>query len=250
MGLTVSEVSKLSGVSVRTLHHYDALGLLSPSHRSDAGYRLYEEPDLLRLQQILFFRELGLSLERIHDVLTDPEFDLKATLRVQRQLLAEESIRLRAVLSAVEQTLEALERGTTMTKEEMFEVFGGFDPEAHAEEAEQRWGDTEAFKESARRTKRYTKQDWARFKTEQDALNASMVAAMRKKVAPESAEGKAVAEAARLLIDRWFYPCPKAMHAKLGEMYVADARFTANYETLAPGLAAWVSAAIAANAKT
>jgi len=123
-GLTVSQVSKLAGVSVRTLHHYDEIGLLRPSGRSGGGYRLYGQEALQRLQQVLFFKELGFPLEEIAKILKDPAFELHAALVMQRQLLEEKAVRIRALLKAVDAAIASIERGTIMTKEEMFEVFG------------------------------------------------------------------------------------------------------------------------------
>ncbi len=129
MSLTVSQVAKLAGVSVRALHHYDEIGLLRPSGRSEAGYRLYEQQDLQQLQQVLFFKELGFPLEEITRIVGDPAFDLRAALRMQRQLLTERATRVQALIQAVDSALESIEQGTVMTKEEMFEVFGDFDPD-------------------------------------------------------------------------------------------------------------------------
>jgi DNA-binding transcriptional MerR regulator len=248
MALTVSQLARLAGVSVRTLHHYDALGLLRPSERSAAGYRLYGEGDLQRLQQVLFFKELEFPLEDIKRIVCDPAFDLHAALRMQRQLLTEKATRIRALLQTVDATLGALEKGTAMTKEEMFEVFGEYDPSKYQEEAQQRWGDTDAYKESARRTARYGKKDWERIKAEGDAITAGLARLLEAGRAPASTEAMALAEQHRQHISRWFYPCSHAMHRGLGEMYVSDARFTENIDRTRPGLAAYWREAIRANA--
>ncbi len=151
MSLTVSQVARLAGVSVRTLHHYDEIGLLAPSGRSEAGYRLYEQPDLQRLQQVLFFKELGFPLEEIARIMRDRAFDLRAALLMQRRLLTERASRVQVLIRAVDAALDSLEKGTVMTKEEMFEVFGDFDPAKYEDEARERWGDTEAFRANAER---------------------------------------------------------------------------------------------------
>jgi DNA-binding transcriptional MerR regulator len=248
MALTVSEVSKLSGVTVRTLHHYDEIGLLRPSSRSRAGYRLYGDQDLQRLQQILFFRELEFPLEEILRILRDPDFDLHSALVMQRQLLSERAVKVRALIEAVDAALESLEKGTVMTKEEMFEVFGDFDPAKYEEEARQRWGHTEAYKESARRTKRYGKKEWAAIKAESGEALDEMVKLMKAGRKPEDPAAMDAAEKQRLSIDRWFYPCSHQMHRMLGEMYLQDERFTQFYERIAPGLARYNRDAIVANA--
>ena len=131
----------------------------------------------------------------------------------------------------------------------MFEVFGDFDPAEHEAEAKERWGDTAAYKESARRTRRYTKDDWARFKAESDAVNEAIAALMDEGVAPDDPRAMDAVERHRLLIDTWFYPCPVEMHEQLGRMYVEDARFTATYEKIRPGMAEYLRDATAANAR-
>jgi len=245
---TVGEVAGLAGVTVRTLHHYDATGLLSPRSRTPAGYRVYGDDDLQRLQRILGYRELGFGLDEIAAVLDDPALDALEHLRRQHALLRERSARLQAVIATVEKTMEAHTMGIRLTPQEMFEVFGEHDPTEHAAEVEERWGDTDAYRESARRTSTYTKDDWSRMAGEQAANTRRMVALLTAGFAPDSGAAMDAAEAHRAHISRWFYDCPPAMHVGLAEMYVADPRFTANYEQEAPGLARWLHDAIVANA--
>jgi DNA-binding transcriptional MerR regulator len=249
MGHTVGEVAKLARISVRALHHYDAIELLRPSGRSEAGYRLYTDADLEKLQQVLLLRELGFALEDIARVLRDPAFDRRKALLAQRALLVEKGERLRAMIGLVDKTLDAMEEGIIMNREDMFEAFGDFDPQAHEEEARTRWGDSEAFAESKRRTKRYTKDDWKTIRAQADAIHAELAKALAAGIAPSDAVAMDLAERARLHIDRWFYPCSHAMHASLGQMYVSDPRFTETYERVAPGLAQFVCDAIRANAE-
>jgi DNA-binding transcriptional MerR regulator len=248
MGLTVSRLAKVAGVSVRTLHHYDEIGLLRPSNRNTSGYRFYSQADLERLQQILVFKEMGFPLEEVHRLLTEPGFDREAALRMQRQLLREKAARVQQLLDAVDRALGALQRGINMTKEEMFVVFGDDDPSRHEAEAEQRWGHTEAYKESKRRTTSYGKQDWTAMKAEAGEIYQRLVAAVDQGFPADSAEARAAAEAHRLHIERWFYPCPRSMHRSLGEMYIADPRFTEFFEKLRPGLAEYARDAFVANA--
>ncbi len=249
MSLTVSQVARLARVSVRALHHYDEIGLLRPSGRSEAGYRLYEEADLQRLQQVLFFKELGFPLEEITRIVSDPGFDLRAALLMQRQMLTERATRVQALIGAVDAALESLEKGTVMTKEEMFEVFGDFDPAKYEEEARERWGNTEAYRESARRTARYTKKDWERIKAEGDELQRELAAMLEAGRAPTEPEVMAVAERHRGYIERWFYPCTPELHRGLGELYVSDSRFTENIDRVRPGLAQYTRDAFRANAE-
>lgn len=248
MSFTVSQLAKLSNVSVRTLHHYDSIGLLKPSARSEAGYRFYGEKDLEKLQQILFYRELDLPLEEIGRIISDPEYDLLSSLYSQRQLLTEKVTRLRAILGAVEKQIHQRERkGDSMNEQEMFEVFGEFRPEEYEEEVTEKWGNTDAYKESKRRTAKYTKADWQEIKAEAEANTLALAALMEKGVAAESAQAIRLAEEARLHIDKWFYPCSKEMHQCLGEMYVEDARFRVAYDKVRPGLAEYLRDAIVAN---
>ncbi len=242
MGYTVGEVARLAGVSVRALHHYDELGLLSPSARSEAGYRIYGEADLEKLQQVLFFRELGFALEEVGRIVNDPSFDRREALRMQREQLSQRKTRLEAMIGAVDEALEALEKGRVMDKQKMFE---GFDPAQYEEEARERWGDTEAYKESKRRTARYSKRDWETIKREGDQLQQRLAALMAAGRGAGDPEVQQVAEEHRRHIDKWFYPCSKQFHRNLGELYVSDPRFTANIDKLRPGLAQFTRDAIA-----
>jgi MerR family transcriptional regulator, thiopeptide resistance regulator len=245
---SIGEVARLARVSVRTLHHYDELGLLKPSTRTSSGYRRYSDADLEKLQTILFYRELGFGLEQIRALLSDPTFDRRTALLEQRGQLLAKLERLSATLRLIDKTLASLEGAFSMTKEEMFEVFGDFDPAGHEAEVVERWGDTDAYKESAKRARRYTKADWQRIKAEGEAVNQAIAALMDAGVPATDPRALDAAEAARLQIDRWFYPCSREMHGKLGEMYVSDPRFTATYEKIRPGMARYLNEAIQANA--
>ena len=238
----------MAGVTVRTLHHYDEIGLLTPSGRSGAGYRRYGDADLERLQRILFYRELGFGLDQISNVMTDGTADATAHLRRQHALLVDRIGRLQRMAAAVEKAMEAHTLGISLTPEERFEVFGDFNPDDHAAEVEERWGDTEAYRESKRRASRYTKADWERIKAEGQAAIERVVHAMQAGEPAESPGAMGGAEAHRRQIDDAFYPCSYEMHVGLAEMYLADPRFTATYEKIAPGLAQYLHDAIKANA--
>jgi DNA-binding transcriptional MerR regulator len=244
----VGEVAHLSHVSVRTLHHYDAIGLLAPSARSPAGYRLYSAADLRRLRQILFYRELGFALDEIADILADPAAGTDDHLRRQHRLLRERRARDTALLGAIEQEMEARKMGISLTPEEQFEIFGTDRFAEYAAEAEQRWGDTEAWKQSNRRTAAYTKEDWIAIKAEADANIAGFADAIR---AGEPATGTVamdLAEAHREHLSRWFYDCGYDAHRGLAELYVSDPRYMATYDEIAPGFSRYVHDAIHANA--
>jgi DNA-binding transcriptional MerR regulator len=248
MSRTVGEVARLAGVSVRALHHYDELGLLEPSERTTAGYRLYNAADLSALQQILFFKELGFGLDEIGRIMGDPAFDRGDALLLQRRMLTEKAAQLDRMIRAVDAALGAMKRGTVMDEKDMFEVFGDFDPKDHEAEADQRWGDTDSYKESAVRTEAYTKQDWIRMKEEGTANLERMIELFDAGVDPSDQRAMETAESARLQIDRDFYPCTRDMHVNIGEMYVADPRFTDYYDQHRTGLAVWFRDAIKANA--
>lgn len=254
---TVSEVARLAHVTVRTLHHYDEIGLLTPSDRSRVGYRLYAEADLERLHQILLYRELGFTLEAIGQIMDEPALDRRTALRAQRDLLVEKRRKTEAVICAVDRTLETLEGGRPMTAHEMFDGFEDLaqapdDVRAHhaehAKEAHERWGETDAYKESLRRAKGYTKEDWGRIQAQANDNEARMAALMAEGEDPEGAKAMAVAEAMRQHIGASFYPCSHEMHAGLADMYEADERFKAHYEERAEGLASFVARAVRANA--
>ncbi|HTX07551.1 MAG TPA: MerR family transcriptional regulator [Solirubrobacteraceae bacterium] len=242
---TVGEVAELAGVTVRALHHYDELGLLSPRGRSEAGYRLYSDADLARLREILIWRQLGFALSEIQALLDEPGHDRIGALERQRELVDRDLERLSAVAGAIEAALEAERRGTRMEETTMFD---GFDPSEYEDEARERWGHTDAYQEAARRTRGYGDAEWAQIRAESDAIVNELVALMRAGEPADGAAARALAERHREHISRWFYPCSVQMHRGLGEMYVADERFARNYEQLAPGLAAHFRDAIAANA--
>jgi len=254
---TVGEVAAAAHVSVRTLHHYDQIGLLGPSDRSSAGYRLYGRRELERLQQILVYRELGFSLEVIRRMLDEPTVDRRTELLAQRTLLAERLDRTSAVMRAIDRTLASMERGGDMSTEELFEGFEhlGDAPEEvrahhaeHGREAQDRWGQTDSYAESMRRARRYGKADWEQLRGESTRQEEHMAGLLAAGADPEGEEALAGAEAMRLHIDRWFYPCSPAMHSGLADLYESDARFRAHYEERAEGLAAFVAKAIRANA--
>ncbi len=247
MSYTVGQVADLAGVTIRTLHHYGQIGLLEPQERSPTGYRRYSEADLQRLQHILFYRELGFPLEEIAVILDDPGADSRAHLSRQHALLRNRIGRLEAMIAAVEKEMEADTMGIQLTPEEKFEIFGDTYSQDYESEAEQRWGDTEAWKQSHQRTAKLTKQEWVEIKEAGDDLNRRMAAAMQGGTAPDSPEAMDLAEEHRAGIGR-FYDCSHQMHRGLADMYLADERFTRTYEDVAPGLAQWVHDAIHANA--
>lgn len=246
--MNVGEVAALAGVTVRTLHHYDRIGLLSPSGRSAAGYRQYAPADLDRLHSVLLYRELGFPLEEVATLLDDPSADPEAHLRRQHALLRNRLERTSAMVTAVEKEMEARAMGISLIPEERFEVFGEHDPAQYDAEVEERWGETEAYAQSKRRTAAYTKDDWLQILAEGEDVEARFAEALRSGVPADAEQAMDLAEEHRQQISRSFYDCPPEMHADLGRMYVEDERFTAHYDQRAPGLARYVSTAVQANA--
>ncbi|WP_405807000.1 MerR family transcriptional regulator [Streptomyces sp. NBC_00210] len=248
MSYSVGQVASFAGVTVRTLHHYDEIGLLCPSGRSHAGHRRYDDADLDRLQQILFYRELGFPLDEVAALLDDPDADPREHLRRQHRLLTARIARLQEMAAAVEQAMEAKKMGINLTPEEKFEVFGDKDPEQYAEEAEQRWGGTAAYAESQRRAAGYTKDDWKRMQDEVADWGARYDALMADGELPTGERAMDMAEEHRQHITKWFYECTYEFHTSLGEMYISDERFRAFYDATREGLAVHLRAAILANA--
>ncbi len=255
---TVSELAERAHVTVRTLHHYDEIGLLVPSARSAAGYRLYAEAELERLFRILLYRELGFSLEAIGQLIDAPALETATALRAQRKLLLEQRRKTAAIIHALDRALAAIGKGEKMSEDDIlegFEAFANAPADIRAREAQysrevkERWGDTDAYRESMRRARQYSKADWQRMQVEGAANEARMAALLASGAHPEGAEAMAGAEAMRQHIERWFYSCAPELHVCLADMYEADARFTKHFDGRAPGLASFVARAIRANAR-
>lgn len=244
---TVGRLADLTGVTVRTLHHYDQIGLLSPTERTPAGYRLYTEADLARLQRIVVYRRLEMPLDEIATLLTGDD-DPVAHLRRQREAVISRLGELTELVTAIDRAMEREMAQQPATPDDMREIFGdGFQDEYQAE-AQERWGDTDAWRQSAKRTAKFSKADWQQIKDETDEINAAFVAALRSGEPATGTAAMDAAEQARRQINDRFYDCSHEFHRCLGDMYVSDPRFTATYEELAPGLAQFVRDAIAANA--
>jgi len=245
---SVSELARLSGVTVRTLHHYDEIGLLVPTDRSRAGYRLYDESDVQRLAQIVAYRATGMSLTDIDTVLSTDGEVRAGHLRRQIELLDERRELLARQRRVLIKALEAMGMGINLDPEEIFEVFGENDPRQYEAEAAERWGETDAYAESWRRTSSYTKEDWQRAQADAEAVVEGFIGCKAAGLPPDSAEAMRAAESHRENITRWYYDCTYEMQVGLADMYLADPRFMANYEKRMPGLTQYVHDAIMANA--
>ncbi len=243
MRLTVKQVKEASGQSVRTLHHYDAIGLLRPDEISAAGYRLYSADDLERLQQIMFFKELGFSLADIKDILDSPGFDRRGAFLEHLELLRQKQHRLNGLIKLVEHNLEALDKGEKMTEDKMFDAFDEATMEEYKQEAKERWGNTDAYKESMRKTATYSKEDWTRIAAAETDRRERIAALMDKD--PGDPAVQAIMEEFFKSICEHYYSCTPEIFKNLGEMYVADPRFAKNYETIKPGMADFMRQAMA-----
>jgi DNA-binding transcriptional MerR regulator len=247
--LSVGRLAELAGITVRTLHHYDEIGLVRPSARTPAGYRAYAPGDVERLRQVLMYRRLGFGLREVAALVADPAADAVAHLRRQRELLLSRRDQVDAMVAAIDKELEARAMGMNLTPAEQLEVFGtGKAGGEWADEAEQRWGDAGAFRESRRRAAGYGKDEWARIKAEADENVRAFAAALRAGRPAGGPDATDLAERHRQHVSRYFYDCGYAMHRGLAEMYVTDPRFTAAYDDVEPGLARYVRDAILANA--
>lgn len=239
MNRTVHEVEKLAGVSVRTLHYYDEIGLLRPSKITDAGYRLYDDTALARLQQILFFRELDFPLAKIREILDNPAFDQQRALRSHKELLLLKKQRLERLITLVDSTLKG-ESDMSFKEFDMSEIEKA--QKQYAEEAKQRWGTTDAYTESTKRTSSYNKEDWARISEEGDKIFKALAAHMGED--PSSPAVQKLVADWQDYISRNFYACTREILAGLGEMYVCDERFQKNIDKHGKGLAQFLSDAI------
>jgi DNA-binding transcriptional MerR regulator len=241
MSMKIGELSKLAGVSVRTLHHYDALGLLVPQEQSPCGYRLYSQKNLDTLQDILLFKELGFPLSEINRIIHDPSFDRLTALQAQRKLMEKNRIHLEAVLATLETTIRHLKGETTMSNKEKFD----FNHNPYEQEARDRWGD-KAVDDSNRRLSSKTPQEMNALQND-IASSFTRLAAIRH-IDPCSPEAqKAIGEWFRTLNTMGTYT--KEAFAGLGQMYIEDVRFTKNIDKYGQGLAAFLAAAMQAYAK-
>ncbi|MFI1131500.1 MerR family transcriptional regulator [Streptomyces althioticus] len=252
MSYSVGQVAAFAGVTVRTLHHYDKAGLLSPSDRSRAGYRLYGEADLVRLQQILFYRELGFPLDEIASLLEDPQANALERLQDRLRRLNEEIARLRRLAEVAERAIEVQRTGVPLTPEERFEVFGdvAFDL-SYATEAELKWAHSDGQREAMARADAHTKEDWRRLMGEAAAWRAELLAAFDEGEPSRGGRATDLAEEHRLHIARWFTSCPPDMHRRIADDFVADPRAFALVvppSQQRPGLAAYLCKAVHANA--
>ena len=240
MKLQIKEFAELTGVSVRTLHYYDEIGLLKPSFVDEQnGYRFYDETSLERMQEILFYRELDFPLKSIAGILASPNYDKQKALAEQKRLLTLKKDRLERLITALEQaakgeiTMSAFDNSEYETARQQYE-----------DEAKQRWGDTDAYKESQAKTAGYSKDKWNDVLAGMNGVFAKFAECIN---CGENADGATAQQLVKKLQDYItanFYHCTDDILAGLGQMYVCDERFKNNIDKNGEGIAEFVSEAI------
>ncbi|MCC7522951.1 MerR family transcriptional regulator [Candidatus Uhrbacteria bacterium] len=237
MTYTVNQLAKLAGISVRTLHYYDQIGLFKPASLRKNGYREYGEKELLVLQQILFFRELDFPVEEIKRIMSSPSFDMRLALRDHRAMIELKKKRLNRLIKTIDKTLHKLENNISMNEQDLketYDTFGEDTVKKYAEEVKQRWGNTEAYKQSMERYAKTSKEDLEKYKKDADIFMKAVA-----EVADQGPLSVAMQEKIAQHFDalRTWYEPNFEMYRGLAKMYVDDPRFEAYYEKYKPGLA-------------
>lgn len=234
-------MAKRAGVSVRTLRHYDAIGLLEPSEITPSGYRLYDEAAMATLEQILYFRELGFALEEIKEIMQSPAYDAQEAMKRQRTLLEMQRARIDAMIARLDEAME----GMGAPRMEVFDMSEYEKTKMqYADEAKQRWGQTDAYRESEKRTAGYSKGDWQNILSGMTQIFNQFAAA--RDLPSDDARVLALVEAWKQYITDHMYTCTDEILAGLGQMYVCDERFRANIDKSGEGTAECMSRAIEA----
>jgi DNA-binding transcriptional MerR regulator len=242
MAMKVKEVAELVGISIRTLHHYDEINLLNPQQLTSSGYRLYSTEDLERLQQILFFRELGFSLKEIKKIIDNPAFDRREALHVQRNMLVEKRKRIDRMIATIDKTIQHMKGEIQMTDQEKFEGFD-FSRNPYEQEARERWGN-EAVDRSQAKLDRLGKERQRALGEKMNAIYRELAALRDKEPGSEQAQ-TAIREWYNLLQEmtgQWYSP---EAFKNLGQMYVDDERFTKNIDQFGNGLSRFMRDAMA-----
>ena len=251
---SIHEAAELAGITVRTLHHYDAIGLLQPARSSAKAYRMYSFEDMERLQEILILKELQFTLSDIRELINNREKSRLEALSAQKQLLIEKQKRLTTILNTLDKTIERLqthqgEECTMNTEESLHDMFDGFSMEEieehqkkYREETQAAYGNTGAYAESTRRTASYTKADWKNIQAEAHSIYTQLQKLMN--LSPGAPEVQACVALWQEHITTHYYPCTREILKGLGEIYSSDSRFSKNIDKTAPGLAQFLSDAI------
>jgi len=239
--MQIKEFAEFAGVSVRTLHYYDEIGLLAPAYvDSTTGYRYYDESSLLRMQEILFYRELDFSLKSIAEILSSPNYDKEKAMKAQKNLLLLKKERLERLISSIDDAVKG---------ENIMGAFDNSEFEKYKAEAKEKWGKTNAYKEYAEKTKDYSKDKWNNFVEGLNDIFAEFAVCMKNGEEPDSTEAQNLVKSLQSYIDENYYLCTNEILAGLGQMYVLDERFKNNIDKHADGTAEFASAAIEAYCK-
>lgn len=242
MKMHINEFAKLTGVSVRTLHYYDEIGLLKPAFADKQnGYRFYDEVSLERMQEILFYREMDFSLKSICEIVSSPDYDRESALSKQRQLLILKKERLERIIAA----LDGVGKGENIMKAFDNSEFEEARKKYEAE-VKERWGKTDAYKEHAEKTKDYSKDKWQDINAGMEDIFKGFAICMENGNAPDSKEAVKLAGKLQDYITENYYTCTKEILAGLGQMYVVDERFKNNIDKCGTGTAEYVNEAIKA----
>ncbi|MBQ6386992.1 MAG: MerR family transcriptional regulator [Ruminococcus sp.] len=234
MKMQIKEFAELTGVSVRTLHYYDDIGLLKPSEVDEHnGYRYYDESAVERMREIVFYRELDFSLKTIGQILSSPDYNQQQALSRQRQLLLAKKERLERMINV----LDGLEKGDAWMNDHAYDKLKN----QYAREVRQRWGATEAYRESAERGT-----DCEKAVSILDAVMEEFAVLCRSGAAPDGESARIQVEKLQQCITDHFYTCTDEILAGLGQLYVADERFRTSIDRHGDGTAAYVSACIKA----
>jgi len=240
MAYTIKEIADLAGVTTRTLRYYDEIGLLSPTFTGENGYRYYDTDCLLRLQQILFFRELEVPLKDIHLIISRPDFDLLQALRNQRTTLQSRAKRLDTLIDTIDQTLASIKGERNMTDKDYFE---GFDETQYEDEVKERWGDIPQYAESRKKWASYSADQKNAIKEEGGEITLRMVGA-GPDASPDDPAVQAAVRDYHTYLNKHFYTCEVAFLRSLADMWVEDLRFAVNYERIREGGAVFVREAV------
>lgn len=232
MNYTVKQLAKTAGVSVRTIHYYDEIGLLKPAFVKENGYRGYTDAELLRLEQILFFKELDFTIEEIVRIMTASDFDTAAALRDQKKYLELKEYKVKRQIATINIAINNLKGGEITMQTTPTTIQDNM--EEYKKEAKARWGNTAAYKQSKERTANWTKVDYDRIAEKTNSLTKELALTMDKGF--DSPEFQALVDQHHQAIEL-FYDCSPEMYRGLASMYASDPRFSAFYDKFRPGLA-------------
>lgn len=238
MKMRIKEFADFTGVSVRTLHYYDEIGLLTPAFVDMAsGYRFYDDDSLLRMQEILFYRELDFSLKSIGEILSSPNYDKSKALHEQKHLLTLKKERLERLISAIDRAVKG---------ENVMTAFENKEFERNKAEAEAKWGRTDAYRAYTEQTKDYSQQKRKDLADGMDRIMAEFAACRKNGETPDSVKAQNLVRTLQDYITENYYPCTDEILSGLGQMYVADERFQNNIDKHAEGTAAFICEAVKA----